>query len=159
MYDLVKLNSIPVVSRVGYTRSTTYRDFLLIRGWHMAWGYLVLDFCSVAMMKDPYFIIGPEATFPLPSYLAALPPWLLEVYRSALFFAGVLAALFMILSFDQVVRCLVLGTTCLGVRGDLWQYPLRLGPSTTSWTEDSLASGAAGGIRPFASHSQVRQPG
>lgn len=124
---MIDLDSMPVMTRTGYMRSTTYRGFLANRIFHMTWAYLVLDFCSVAMMKDPYFVSGPETTHPLPPYLAALHPLLLELYRSILFLGGVLGALFLILNFDQVLRCLVLGRACFGVRGDLWQYPSLFG--------------------------------
>ncbi|KAH8884464.1 hypothetical protein GQ53DRAFT_390910 [Thozetella sp. PMI_491] len=125
--ESVQLDSIPLSTRAGYTRYATYRSFLLNRLWHIGWGYIVLDFSSVMMMKDPYFIFGPETTHPLPPYLTSLSPWVLEVYRSAITLAGVLGALFMIMSFDHVIRCVVLGTRTLGVHGELWHYPSLFG--------------------------------
>lgn len=105
---------------------------------HMAWGYLVLDFCSVFMTKDPYFVFGPESPHPLPSHLQSLHPAMLSLCRSSLAFFGILSALFTILSFDQLARGLLLGPAVAGARGDLWAYPSLFG-SFDAVLDDGLA--------------------
>ena len=97
----------------------------------MSIGYLVLDVCCTLMRQDPYFVFGPS-TYPLPLHLARLSASKLWIYRGLTGFAGVLAALHMIFSFDQVVRCLVLGPRVLGVRGELWHYPTIFGSFTNT---------------------------
>lgn len=122
--ELVKLDSIPLATRSGYTRSPTYSSFILDKLWRMTWSYLALDFCSVFMMKDSYFILGPETPHPLPPLLARLPNPILEAWRSALSLVGVLSAITLIFSFDQVLRCLLLRRIrhSFGPRLDLWHY-------------------------------------
>ena len=125
----VLLDTIPLASRSGFRRHTNRRAFLVDRALSISLGYLVLDICCCLMRQDPYFIFGPTA-HPLPLHLAHLSPLTLWVYRSLTAFAGVLAALHMILSFDQVVRCLLLGPLVFGIRGELWHYPTVFGSFT-----------------------------
>jgi hypothetical protein len=92
----------------------------------MAIAYLVLDLCSVVMMKDAYWILGPENTHPLPPYLASLPLPVLELVRSLTVMAGTVAALALYCNLDQLWRWAI-GPRVLGICADLWQHPTVFG--------------------------------
>ncbi|KAH0491380.1 hypothetical protein TgHK011_002814 [Trichoderma gracile] len=92
--DKVDIVSIPKVSRSGYKRHHTTGEFVRDRLAKVVFLYLVLDFLSVYMVKDPYFILGPDHKgYPLPPHLRNLPPWLLLAYREAFCLAGVYSAI------------------------------------------------------------------
>lgn len=129
----VDLGSIPESTPQGYRRYTTRRAWLRAELLPLVVGYLALDALSVTMMKDPYFILGPEyrgpaavPIIPLPPTLAALPPWLLFTYRCLTSFAGVLAAITVIMKFWQLVCAFALAPV-LGTRAELWHYPTLMG--------------------------------
>lgn len=141
--SLVDLGSIPVSTPQGYRRFTTRRSWLRSELVPFVSGYLVLDALSVLMMKDPYFILGPEYTestvpIPLPPLLAAQPPWLLFLHRSLLSSAGVLTAVYFMMKLWQLVCALVL-RPLLGSRADLWNYPTIFGGFTHNVLDRGLA--------------------
>lgn len=126
--ELVKLDSIPLVSHAGYRRLTSHGQFVWVRLRNVALAYLVLDLCAILMIKDRYFNTGLHDS-PPPLYLSAmfpsLPPPTLYVYRMIIGFVGMLAALTAVFSADQLVRrglARAFGGGS-GVRGELWQYP------------------------------------
>lgn len=142
--SLVDLRSIPVSTPQGYSRSTTRRAWFRSELGPLIAGCLALDALSVFMMKDPYFILGPEykhsaVPIPLPPLLAALPPWLLFTYRSLMSFAGVLAAISVVMKLWQLICAFAL-RPLLGTRAELWHYPGLFG----SFTHDVLDRGLAG---------------
>lgn len=102
--------------------------------------YLALDLLSVLMMKDPYFILGPELAtqvtaslpLPLPPFLAALPPPALFLYRGLVCFAALLIAIDLIMTLWQLFAYFVLGPRVLGPRAELWHYPCIYGGFTAS---------------------------
>ncbi|KAJ9139076.1 Membrane bound o-acyl transferase family protein, partial [Pleurostoma richardsiae] len=120
--ELVKLDSIPICTPAGYRRATTRKEFIRARLHSMATSFLILDLCSVLMMKDPYNILGPT-THPLPPFLAALPPLALTCLRRTLGLASCFFALKLVFSLWQLVACLLLGGPLASVRGELWHYP------------------------------------
>ena len=91
----------------------------------LAIDFVVLDFCSVFMMKDPYFVLGPNER-PLPALLASLPPFLVSIWRSSISLAGIIAALHLVFASHQLVCCFLL-RRWLGTRSELWHYPSILG--------------------------------
>ncbi|KAK3943608.1 hypothetical protein QBC46DRAFT_376579 [Diplogelasinospora grovesii] len=127
----VNLSIIPLVTRTGCSRSTTYRSFFVSRLWHITWSWLVLDLWTLVFRRDPYFIVGPEYArqpfnYPLPSFLAPpLPRSILSLFRSLGGFSGTLAGLFFYMYFYQLllISLSLLFPGWLGVRGQLWQYP------------------------------------
>ncbi|KAI7787126.1 hypothetical protein LA080_001219 [Diaporthe eres] len=128
---LVDLASMPVSTPQGYRRFTTRRGWLRRELLPSIAGCLALDALSVVMMKDPYFILGPEYTesavpIPLPPLLAALAPWQLFLYRSALSSGGVLAAISVMMKLWQLICAFTL-RPLLGSRADLWHYPTLFG--------------------------------
>ncbi|KAL6814772.1 hypothetical protein V8C40DRAFT_255469 [Trichoderma camerunense] len=92
--DKVDMDSIPTVSRSGYKRYLTQAEFVRDRLTKVVVLYFVLDFLSVYMVKDPYFILGPDhQNYVLPPHLQRIPPWLLLAYREIFCLAGVYAAI------------------------------------------------------------------
>lgn len=140
---LVDLGSIPVSTPQGYRRHTTRRGWLHSELLPFIAGCLALDALSVLMMKDPYFILGPEYTesavpIPLPPLLAALAPWQLFLYRSTLSSAGVLAAISVMIKLWQLICAFTL-RPLLGSRSDLWNYPTLFGGFTHNVLDRGLA--------------------
>ncbi|KAK0734254.1 membrane bound O-acyl transferase family-domain-containing protein, partial [Lasiosphaeria miniovina] len=130
--ELVRLDAMPVVSRAGFRRMTTRRVFVRDRLAHIAWSYLVLDALSVAMARDPFFVLGPEYEYavvhPLPAALAALPLRALAVWRSVCPGLAILAAMY-----------------CYGCTWELTQFSLSSRTSTNRelWRYPSLFGSAA----------------
>lgn len=145
---LVDLSSIPLVTRQGYRRYRTNTEWLRSQVFTVILSYLVLDLLSTLMMKDPYFILGPEFSaavgtvsrkrrafgltaeavanpIALPPILAALPPVLLYLYRSMLCFAAVMVGINLIFTCWQFAAHFIVPRALIGgsVRGELWHYP------------------------------------
>lgn len=135
--ELVKLDSIPVSTRFGYTRSTTREAFLRTKLSRLAIDFVILDFCSVFMMKDPYFVLGPNAR-PLPALLASLHPIIVSIWRSSISLAGIITALHLVFATHQLVCCFLL-RRLHGTRSELWHYPSIFGSF-----EQVLDNGLAG---------------
>ncbi|KAJ4394592.1 hypothetical protein N0V93_003811 [Gnomoniopsis smithogilvyi] len=148
----VDLSSIPLRTRQGYRRFKTGREWLRNRCVPMLVEYLALDLLSVLMMKDPYFILGPELTAELinvapkalPFYLAALPPYVLFVYRGLICFSAILIAIDLIMTLWQMFCHFILGPRVLGTRAELWHYPCVYGSFTTNVLDKGM-SGFWGG--------------
>lgn len=141
--ELVDLGSIPEFTPQGYRRFTTRQGWLRSELLSFIAGFLVLDALSVVMMKDPYFILGPEYTespvpITLPPLLAALPPRLLFLYRSLTSSAGVLTAIYVVMGFWQLICALAL-RPLLGSQSDLWHYPTLFGGFTHNVLDRGLA--------------------
>ncbi|PTB67106.1 hypothetical protein BBK36DRAFT_65688 [Trichoderma citrinoviride] len=94
--DKVDIVSVPTISRSGYRRHHTTGEFVRDRLAKLLILYLVLDFLSVYMVKDPYFVLGPDhdkVDYLLPPRLRHVPPWLLLAYREIFCLAGVYSAI------------------------------------------------------------------
>ncbi|KAL7815365.1 hypothetical protein V8C44DRAFT_324295 [Trichoderma aethiopicum] len=103
--DKVDIVSIPKVSRSGYKRHHTTGEFVRDRLAKVVSLYLVLDFLSVYMVKDPYFILGPDHRgYPLPPHLRNLPSWLLLAYREIFCLAGVYSAIEAVFAVSDLVQ-------------------------------------------------------
>jgi len=133
----VSLAYMPVVSRVGYHRSRSYREFLLNRGFHIVWSYLVLDLWTVTAWYDPYFVPGPPLSLshPLPSALANLSPTVLSLVRTLLAAAGTLGALNHIFNLAQVISAL----SPFARYNPLWQHPSINGSFSLTVLDEGLA--------------------
>ncbi|KAH6608727.1 hypothetical protein Trco_002073 [Trichoderma cornu-damae] len=137
--DKVDVDSIPRVSRSGYWRPLTRGEFVRDRLAKVAVLYLVLDFLSVYMMKDPYFILGPDHQgYVLPPHLRHLPPWLLRAYRQAFSLSGVYAAIEAMFGVSDLVQYWM-ASRFYPSRAALWQYS-----STFGSLEQILDRGLAG---------------
>lgn len=103
--DKVDLETIPTVSRSGYKRYQTQGEFVRDRLTKVVVSYFVLDFLSVYMMKDPYFILGPDhQNYVLPPHLRDVPAWLLLAYREVFCLAGVYAAIEAVFSVSDLAQ-------------------------------------------------------
>lgn len=89
-------------------------------------GYLLLDTIKVVLMKDPYFVYGPNS-YSLPPHLAWMHPILLGLVRRFLSIAAVLTALETIFLLAPLVFCIILTPKVLNVRGEVWMYPTTFG--------------------------------
>lgn len=136
--SLVDLKSIPVSTRQGYRRYTTRQEYLRAKLSTMVLGYFALDFLSVMMMKDAYFILGPEfvntnskaaPSLGPPPFLANLPPPVLFTYRSLASFGGIFLAIEIIFSCFQMFYHFAL-RRYVGTRAELWQFPCIFGSFT-----------------------------
>ncbi|KAJ6445861.1 membrane bound o-acyl transferase family domain-containing protein [Purpureocillium lavendulum] len=122
----VNLQSMPLVTGSGYRRHVSEAAFTLDRLSKVAILYLMLDFLSVSMMKDPYFILGPDHAYDLPPRLARLPRWLLLLYREVLSLGGFLSAIGAIFSLADLVQYWSLKALCPS-RSALWFYSSTFG--------------------------------
>ncbi|KAH8130084.1 hypothetical protein ACSS6W_006974 [Trichoderma asperelloides] len=138
--DQVDADAIPKVSRSGYKRPSTTGEFVRGRLAKIVCFYFVLDFLSVYMKKDPYFILGPDhqGHVALPPHLRNLPSWLLLAYREAFSLLGVYAAIEAVFSLSDLVQYW-LASRFYPSRGALWQFA-----STFGSFEQVLARGLAG---------------
>ncbi|KAM0564137.1 hypothetical protein ACHAPJ_000346 [Fusarium lateritium] len=125
--DPVSFDNMPVMSRSGYHRHLTEREFGWTRIRNVLLLALILDYCSVFMMNDPYFAYGPGHKFELPVSLQRLPPWLLHIYRELLCLAGTYAAIDAIFNLHDLFQYYVF-SYIYPMRGELWQYSNIFGP-------------------------------
>ncbi|KAK3495879.1 hypothetical protein B0T13DRAFT_530624 [Neurospora crassa] len=149
----VSFANLPVSSHQDFHRPLTARSFLLSRLQPMLWSYLALDFFSISARLDPYFVIGPNGPLRHPTYLsslasssssssvlpplslacakflASLPPWGLNFFRSLFSLSGILGGLFFYSYLWQLTQFLILGkwlrleTHGMGILDELWRYP------------------------------------
>jgi hypothetical protein len=85
-------------------------------------GYLVLDVLKTLLMKDPYYVFGPN-TYALPPHLKDLTPFQLKLFRQCLNSFTVIIALEMVFMLVPLSMCLLLGPSIVGLRGEAWHYP------------------------------------
>lgn len=134
----VDLSSIPLVSRQGYRRYKTSREWVRAQLGTVLLGYLALDILFVLMIKDPYFILGPDLTaelatksnIKLPFPIALLPSPVLFVYRGLLCFSAILIGIKLLMIVGQLWARFIFGPL-LGTRAELWHYPSINGSFTT----------------------------
>lgn len=121
--DPVILGAMPKVSKSGYVRSLTESEFVWSRIRSTIIMYLILDFLSVFMMKDPFFIYGPDYKDyqELPSYLHGLPSWVLLSYRELFSLLGIYAAIEGVFNLHDLTQ-FYLVSYIFPIRGELWQY-------------------------------------
>ncbi|KAL1844276.1 hypothetical protein VTJ49DRAFT_2333 [Mycothermus thermophilus] len=77
----VRLDQLPLTSRSGSSRSTTYATFRSSRFRQIALAYLVLDILVTVVRRDPYFVMGPE--YPLHETRPPLVPGLYSSWLPA----------------------------------------------------------------------------
>ncbi|RBR22239.1 uncharacterized protein FIESC28_04568 [Fusarium coffeatum] len=125
--DPVSFKDMPVVSKSGYYRNLTEREFVWTRLRNVFLLTFVLDFCSVMMVKDPYCTYGPDRDLPPPLFLQQLSPWLLQAYRELLCLIGIYAAIDAIFNLHDLFQYYVFSYV-YPMRGELWQYTNIFGP-------------------------------
>ncbi|KAK4088118.1 hypothetical protein Purlil1_7597 [Purpureocillium lilacinum] len=122
----VDLMAMPLVTGTGYKRHVSEAAFTRDRLFKLAFLYLILDFLSVFMMKDPYFILGPDRPHDLPAHLTRLPWWLLLLYRELFSLAGFLSAIGAIFSLADLMQYWSLKVLCPS-RSALWFHSTTFG--------------------------------
>ena len=110
------------VSSVGLRSFDTRRDLFNYRMPQFVAGYFVLDILKTTLMKDPYYIFGPN-TYALPPHLAGLTPFQLKLFRQCLNSFTVVIALEMVFMLVPLSLCLLLGPKVIGFKGEAWYYP------------------------------------
>lgn len=120
---------MPVVSRNGLSRCLTETDFVRNRLWTGTISYLILDFLSVFMVKDPYFVFGPAYSCALPSYLEQLSPRMLLAYRQVFVLVGILSILQGLFSANDLAHY-YLGRHLFPRYKELWLYASHFGSFT-----------------------------
>lgn len=120
--DPVSLENMPLVSRSGYKRNLNSSEFFWTRVRTIALVYLLLDFLATFMVKDPFFIFGPDhEKYFLPPHLERLAPWQLLFFRQLLSLAGMYGAINYIFTAYDLFQYYVL-SYFFPIRGYLWQY-------------------------------------
>ena len=126
------MSTVPYSTRSGYARPTSHSSFLRNRILTITVHYLILDFLSVSMMKDPFFILGPDVPYPptlLSPRLQSMSPTALLLYRQLWSLMGVLSAIMAVFKLSDVVQYYALGKL-FPMRGELWQYSSTFGSFT-----------------------------
>lgn len=95
--DRVDMKSMPRITTAGYERKTTEAEFFQSRLTVLALSCLLLDFLSTFMVKDPYFILGPDGaashSHANPWYVAGLSPWMVQFYHELFALSGMVSAI------------------------------------------------------------------
>ncbi|KAI9171576.1 Acetyltransferase pyr8 [Paramyrothecium foliicola] len=135
----VDVDSIPSVSRSGYTRATSKCEFIMTRLINVAVMYLTLDLIGVSIVKDPYFILGPNtAHLPRSSCLDSLPSWALVTYRGIFTLVGIWCGVGAVTAINDIVQYYLL-RNAVPRYGEFWMYP-----STNGAISSLLDYGLAG---------------
>ncbi|AEO53531.1 hypothetical protein MYCTH_2294996 [Thermothelomyces thermophilus ATCC 42464] len=140
----VRLDLVPLASRTGTARSSTYASFLRSRLLEFSLSYLTIDLLTTTIRRDPYFVLGPDYrlhSYPLPAFYSRLPfPQLTISFllRSLPALAGIIAGLHLYYSFLQLTIVFPL-RSLFGVRAELWQHPSLFGGFVPSVLDRGLA--------------------
>ncbi|KAI3329133.1 hypothetical protein HD806DRAFT_481804 [Xylariaceae sp. AK1471] len=117
-------------SKQGYKRTLSRRRFSISRClFNIVPSYIIVDLCATLMTSDPYFVVGPEHHYPLPTHLASLHPLLLSLQRTILAFVGVISALQFVWNCGAVFLALYC-PPILGFRAHPWHLPSMNGSFT-----------------------------
>jgi hypothetical protein len=122
----VAIATIPSRTASGYAIPSSERELITNRLAHIVPCYLMLDLLSVQMMKDPYFIIGPDNTYPLPPHLAKLPPPLLLLYREGMSLLAMWAAIDAMFNANDLAQYYFF-KRYFPCGAELWRYPSTFG--------------------------------
>ncbi|KAK5990864.1 hypothetical protein PT974_09139 [Cladobotryum mycophilum] len=103
-------------------RGLTEAQFIWDRTLRVLFHYLVLDFLAMMMVKDPYFILGPDHhNYELPPLLQAMPLRLLVTYRLLTALLAVISAIDGMFSVGDLVQYFVINRL-FPSRGAYWHY-------------------------------------
>ncbi|KAK2592857.1 hypothetical protein QQS21_009460 [Conoideocrella luteorostrata] len=125
----VDVTLIPHQTPSGYAHPLTETNLLLSRATHILLAYITLDVVSIQMMKDPFFIFGPDNTYELPLYLQHVSPLFLLLIRECMSLIGIWAAITAIFSLNDIVQYYLL-KTFFPSRAALWHYASTFGGVT-----------------------------
>jgi hypothetical protein len=121
----VDIKSMQIKSSVGIKRFTSHSELLRTQIPRFILGYLLLDAWKVILMKDPYFILGPN-DFSLPPYLSSLSPNTITMIRKVISLLAIITSIETIF-LAPIFVCLLLGPNVFNARGEYWQYPTTWG--------------------------------
>ncbi|RDL40082.1 uncharacterized protein BP5553_00061 [Venustampulla echinocandica] len=113
-------------SFTGLKCYNTRRELFRARFPQFIIGYFVLDALKVLLMKDPYFIFGPN-TYDLPPLLQHLHPEALRFVRQVESACVIIVTLEMLLFLAPLGMSSLLGPKVLGQRAEAWYYPTTWG--------------------------------
>ncbi|TWU77861.1 hypothetical protein ED733_003439 [Metarhizium rileyi] len=131
----VTTSVIPPRTTSGYTIPLSETQLLTSRLTLIALCYIVLDFLSVQMMKDPYFIVGPDNPHTLHTPLPESS--LLLFYRECLSMVGIWAAINAMFSLNDMAQYYFF-KTYFPSRAALWHYASTFG-SVSAISDRGLA--------------------
>jgi hypothetical protein len=114
------------ISSVGLRRFNTRREVFVKQMPYFVIGYFLLDILKVVMMKDPYYIFGPN-TYALPPHLQGYSLLALRFIRQVISTLSIVISLEMVFKLCPLGFCLLLGPKVLGLRGEAWYYPTTWG--------------------------------
>ncbi|KAK0129445.1 hypothetical protein ONS96_000017 [Cadophora gregata f. sp. sojae] len=129
--EQVTAQSISGTSSIGLQRYDTRRELARAQLPRFIAGYLLLDILKILMMKDPYYIFGPNS-YALPSHLSYFQdsPTTLRFIRQALSSLSIIVSLEMVFLLVPLLLCLLSGPSIFGLRAEPWYYPTTWG----SWS-------------------------
>ncbi|PHH69874.1 hypothetical protein CDD80_6395 [Ophiocordyceps camponoti-rufipedis] len=122
----VDVDSMPLSSRCGSTRCLTEADFIRQRLSSFVIQYLILDACFIIVSRDPYFLLGPDSDWELPSHLSSIPAWLLLFFRESIICTVALCALSVLFTINDLFQYYYLKAYVPG-RSALWLHPSSFG--------------------------------
>ncbi|KAH7363782.1 hypothetical protein BKA65DRAFT_389234 [Rhexocercosporidium sp. MPI-PUGE-AT-0058] len=125
----VTAQSISGKSSIGLQRYDTHSDLARARLPTFVLGYFLLDILKVVMMKDPYYIFGPN-TYALPAHLQGYSPTTLQFMRQAISSLAIIVSLEMTFMLAPIFLCLICGPAIFGLRAESWYYSTTWG----SWS-------------------------
>ena len=117
------------VSSAGLRRFNTRQELYRYRMPQFVVGLFLLDILKTAMMKDPYFIFGPNG-YALPQHLKSFSPSALQFYRQALSSLSIITSLEMVFILAPLGFSLIFGPKVLGLRAESWYYSTTWGSFT-----------------------------
>jgi len=120
--ESTKKHSSMGLSSTGMQHFTTRRELFKSLFPKFVIGYFLEDLVKVLMMKDPYYIYGPN-TYALPPHLASLSPVQLAFFRLCLMSVVVVVSLELAFGISPLILGVIIGPKVLGLRGEPWYYP------------------------------------
>ncbi|KAH6698398.1 hypothetical protein BKA61DRAFT_622183 [Leptodontidium sp. MPI-SDFR-AT-0119] len=125
----VTARSISGKSSVGLQRYDTRSELARARLPTFIVGYFLLDILKVVMIKDPYYIFGPN-TYALPAHLEGYSPLTLQFIRQAISSLSIIVSLEMVFLLAPIFLSLICGSRIFGLRAEPWYYATTWG----SWS-------------------------
>ncbi|KAG5950129.1 hypothetical protein E4U53_005456 [Claviceps sorghi] len=122
----VDVGSVPRETASGYSHPVTARDLLWTFLTKSLLSYVVLDFISLQMKADPYFLVGPDSEYELPPHLAGKSPLRLSFCRRLYALVAVLVTITYFFYFSSLAQYYIY-KTFFPSRAFLWNFPSMFG--------------------------------
>jgi hypothetical protein len=124
--DPVSKISLSRKSSTGLRSFTTRSELFYGRVPRFVVGLVLLDILKTIMMKDPYFIFGPNS-YALPSHISNLSHFHLQFYRTTVAAVAIVTSLEMAFLLAPLVLGLLFGPAFFGQRVEPWYFPTHWG--------------------------------